>query len=302
MPVVDRRASIRFLETAYRPTDWVAVLLKSSRTSRATQRVTTVARITTVTFQRWLRAENGAGFNVFISLNALVPDQRSRRREVVQTVRHVFLDADHNASALLRAIGERRDLPPPSCVLHSSPHRLHVLWRVEGFTTDRCEALQKSLARDLGADMAATSCSQMTRLPSFVNHKYATLPVVTIEYRDPERVYRPTDFPPVVASPAPAPAAACISAADRDRVARARQYVEALPPAIAGQRGDLHTFRVCCRLTRGFALSDRQALAILRDWNAHCQPPWSDRELVDKVKHARRYGREPIGALLEVPP
>jgi hypothetical protein len=85
-------------------------------------------------------------------------------------------------------------------------------------------------------------------------------------------------------------------------VARARQYVEALPPAIAGQRGDLHTFRVCCRLTRGFALSDRQALAILRDWNAHCQPPWSDRELVDKVKHARRYGREPIGALLEVPP
>jgi hypothetical protein len=27
-----------------------------------------------------------------------------------------------------------------------------------------------------------------------------------------------------------------------------------LPPAIAGQHGDVHTFRVCCRLARGFAL------------------------------------------------
>ena len=32
-------------------------------------------------------------------------------------------------------------------------------------------------------------------------------------------------------------------------------------PAIAGHHGDLHTFRVCCRLARGFALDDDEALA-----------------------------------------
>ena len=45
----------------------------------------------------------------------------------------------------------------------------------------------------------------------------------------------------------------------------------------------LHTFRVCCRLVRGFALDDDQALHLLQDWNARCQPPWTERELADKV-------------------
>ena len=30
-------------------------------------------------------------------------------------------------------------------------------------------------------------------------------------------------------------------------------------------------------------------------WNARCEPPWSERELLAKLEHARRYGREPIG-------
>ena len=41
------------------------------------------------------------------------------------------------------------------------------------------------------------------------------------------------------------------------------------------------------------------ALKLLDDWNARCEPPWSERELIDKVRRARRYGREPIGGLLE---
>src|SRR5205809_3147428 len=80
---------------------------------------------------------------------------------------------------------------------------------------------------------------------------------------------------------------------------RACRYVGALPPAIAGQHGDQRTFRVCCRLVRGFALSDAEALAVLTNWNALCEPPWSEGELMDKLRHARRYGREPMGGLLE---
>jgi hypothetical protein len=51
-------------------------------------------------------------------------------------------------------------------------------------------------------------------------------------------------------------------------------------------------------LVRGFALADDEALAVLRDWNARCEPPWSEHELLAKLQHARRYGREPIGGLL----
>ena len=80
---------------------------------------------------------------------------------------------------------------------------------------------------------------------------------------------------------------------------RARRYLATVPPAITGQHGDAHTFRVCCRLVRGFALSDDEALQLLTHWNTRCEPPWSERELIDKLVHARRYGREPMGGLLE---
>jgi hypothetical protein len=88
----------------------------------------------------------------------------------------------------------------------------------------------------------------------------------------------------------------------RNAIERARQYVSAVPPAISGQHGDVHTFRVCCRIVRGFALADAEALDVLRDWNSRCEPPWAERELIDKLSRARRYGREPIGCLLEERP
>jgi hypothetical protein len=82
-------------------------------------------------------------------------------------------------------------------------------------------------------------------------------------------------------------------------IERARRYLSALPPAVSGQHGDVTTFRACCRLVRGFLLSDDDALALLHEWNACCEPPWSERELIDKIRRARRYGREPLGGLLE---
>ena len=49
---------------------------------------------------------------------------------------------------------------------------------------DTVEALEKHLARKLGTDPAATACTQVTRLPGFVNHKRAT------PYRRKHRVSR----------------------------------------------------------------------------------------------------------------
>jgi hypothetical protein len=79
---------------------------------------------------------------------------------------------------------------------------------------------------------------------------------------------------------------------------RARRCLNAVPPAIAGNHGDVHTFRVCCWLVHLFGLDDADALVLLACWNARCQPPWSDDQLVAKLTRARRYGREPIAGLL----
>ncbi len=67
-----------------------------------------------------------------------------------------------------------------------------------------------------------------------------------------------------------------------DVTERARRYLRRVEPAIAGQHGDLHTFWVCCRIVRGFELSDDEALAVLNEWNWRCEPPCTERELRDR--------------------
>jgi hypothetical protein len=67
---------------------------------------------------------------------------------------------------------------------------------------------------------------------------------------------------------------------------RARRYVAKCPPAISGQGGHDATFHVAAILVNGFALGEADALALLHEYNAGCQPPWSETELVHKVKSA----------------
>ena len=300
MAVADRHAPIRFLRTLFEPTDWVAIFLKSYERSTVAQRVGPVSWVQTERFQRWLRAMNAGRYNVFVSVNAIALGRRARTRDAIGAVRHVFLDADHDGPAVLSRLEARRDLPSPSYVLRSSPNRVHVFWRVSGFDPDDVERLQKQLARELETDPAATPVTQNTRLPGFFNHKRAQPHLVTIDYRDVNVCYRPEDFPPVKEADAWPQSVGSHESRNFDlpAIERARRYLASVPPAIAGEHGDVQTFRVCCRLTRGFALDDQQALHVLAEWNARCQPPWSEAELVDKLRRAARYGREPIGGLL----
>jgi hypothetical protein len=300
MAGIDRVAPVRFLQSAFEPDDWIAILLKSYDRSSVAQRVGPVSWVQSERFQRWLRVMNSRNYSVFVSVNAIIAGHRSRRRDAIGAVRHIFLDADHDGSAILSCVESRRDLPPPSYVLHTSPNHVHLLWRVTGFDYDLVERLQKQLARELGTDPAATPVTQNTRLPGFASHKRARPHLVTIEYRDVNVRYAPGDFPPVRDT-----AARPKSLRRRERrefdqpvIERAKRYVANVPPAIEGQHGDVQTFRVCCRLTRGFALDDEQALHALAEWNARCQPPWSEAELLDKLRCAARYGREPVGGLL----
>jgi hypothetical protein len=294
---VDRMAPLRFLRTAYEPSDWLAVFLKSYETGQVAQRIGPRSFIASRRLQAWLRWRNLLHWNIYISVNAVTPHRHSRTRESIEAIRHVFVEADQNGAQVLRAITLRPDLPSPSYVLHSSPDRVHVFWRASGFDIAAVERLQKHLADQLRTDNAATPATQTTRVPGFFNHKRTPPHLVTIDYLDPFHRYPPASFP----RPATAARRASISPVDLlcgDALERARRYVRAVPPAVSGRRGDLRTFKTCCRLTRGFALSDSDALLVLEDWNARCEPPWSERELLAKIRCARRYGREPVGGLL----
>lgn len=69
-------------------------------------------------------------------------------------------------------------------------------------------------------------------------------------------------------------------------IERARKYIVRIPTAVSGQSGHNQTFKTACCLVLGFGLPREDALALLREWNQGCQPPWTDRELQHKVDDA----------------
>jgi RepB DNA-primase N-terminal domain len=144
--VVDTKASLQFLRTAYHPNDWVAVLVKSSNSRHVAQRVVPVSVAMSPRVQAWLTRENESlAGNVYVSVNALRSRTASRCRSDVGAIRHLFLDADDDGGAVLQTIERRPDLPTASYILHSSPNRVHIFWRVTAFSIDDVEALQRRL-------------------------------------------------------------------------------------------------------------------------------------------------------------
>jgi hypothetical protein len=80
---------------------------------------------------------------------------------------------------------------------------------------------------------------------------------------------------------------------------RARRYVAKCPPAVSGEGGHNATFRVAAVLQNGFALSEAETLALLREWNTGCVPPWTEAELIHKVRSTARVTHwHPRGYLL----
>ena len=71
-----------------------------------------------------------------------------------------------------------------------------------------------------------------------------------------------------------------------DTIERARRYLSRLPVAVSGQGGHRAAFRAACALVQGFALTETDALSLLRAWNSGCQPSWSENDLRHKVVSA----------------
>lgn len=69
-------------------------------------------------------------------------------------------------------------------------------------------------------------------------------------------------------------------------IERARKYIAKMPPAVSGQDGHGRTFRVACILVMGFGLPEADAMGLMHEYNQGCQPAWSEKELLHKVRCA----------------
>ena len=69
-------------------------------------------------------------------------------------------------------------------------------------------------------------------------------------------------------------------------IERARRYLAKCPPALSGQGGHNATYHAAAAMIQNFDLSEADTLAVLREWNHSCRPPWSDVELQHKVRSA----------------
>jgi hypothetical protein len=112
----------------------------------------------------------------------------------VAVIRHVYLDVDENGTAAVEALLKREDVPKPNYLINSSPDKWQVVWKVDGFGKEQTEELQRALARETGADIAATDCARVLRLPGFYNHKYGK-PFSVVSQAYSQETYGPDRFP-----------------------------------------------------------------------------------------------------------
>lgn len=73
-------------------------------------------------------------------------------------------------------------------------------------------------------------------------------------------------------------------------IIRGRAYLQECEPCVAGQGGHNKLFKICCHLIHGLHLTQQQTLVVLEEYNAKCQPPWSEAEMRHKVQDAEQKG------------
>lgn len=158
----------------FEPTDRIAMLVLNRDFSETVQRITSAQKTASPEFQAWLRYKNANGSDIYIGMNPLRQDASTRTKEDIESIRHVYLDLDHGGPEALQSIENSTAVPKPNYVLTSSPGKFQISWKVEGMSLDEAEGLMHAMAREFGADPAATDTTRVLRLPGFANKKYET--------------------------------------------------------------------------------------------------------------------------------
>ena len=190
---VDTVSPAEYIRGNFRSSDRLAILLRNR--AHTLQRTVTAARITEPSFEEWLRYKNDKElYDIYVGMNALKPDARTRTKEDIHTVRHLYLDLDNDGPAAVRSIRESNLVPRANFTINTSPAKYQLVWRVENVSPEQAEALLRAMARTFGGDPAATDATRVLRSPGFKNRKYETEVLVQAE-KHTERVYHLLDFP-----------------------------------------------------------------------------------------------------------
>jgi len=185
--------SWEYIKDNFQPEDRLAVVVKRRHTAEVVQRIATASQLAGPRFQAWLRFENARGGDVYLGMNPLSLEARGRTKRDIAAVRHIFLDLDTGGPRALASILEDPRLPRPSYVLNTSRGKYQVVWKVAGAAVHEAERLQRAMARDHGADRAATDVTRVLRIPGLYNRKYDPPFQVTAE-RLSERIYDLAEF------------------------------------------------------------------------------------------------------------
>jgi hypothetical protein len=176
-PEAETLAASDYIFQNFEASDRIAILVRSRRSGETLQRITTAKNAASEDFQEWLRHKN-VGSDVYVSMNTLKPDAQGRTKDDIETIRHLYLDIDHNGSLALETVENSALVPRPNYVLETSPEKYQVVWKVEGIAQDEAEALQRAMVKEFGGDPAATDSTRVLRLPNFVNRKYGAEHIV----------------------------------------------------------------------------------------------------------------------------
>ena len=187
-------SAAEYIRTTFHSSDRLAVLVRNRSRGETIQRITTSARIVEPAFQEWMHFKNEKeSCDIYVGMNTLKPEARTRTKEDIQTIRHLYVDIDHDGPAALAKIQQSNLVPSPNYTVNTSPDKFQVVWKVENISPEQAEVLQRAMARKFGSDPAATDSTRVLRVPDFLNRKYDTEFWVHAE-KHTDRVYHLPDF------------------------------------------------------------------------------------------------------------
>jgi len=187
-------SSTEYILTNFQRSDRLAVLVRNSGRRETVQRISTAGKMTEPSFQDWLRHKNEKeSFDIYIGMNTLRHEARTRTKEDIETIRHLYMDIDDDGPAALARIQQSNLVPRQNYTINTSPDKFQVVWRVRNISQEQAESLQRAMVRKFGGDPAATDSTRVLRLPGFLNRKYeAEFRVQAVKHA--ESVYNPQDF------------------------------------------------------------------------------------------------------------
>jgi KaiC/GvpD/RAD55 family RecA-like ATPase len=245
----------------------------------------------------WLADANDKGAGVFVTVNAT--DGKGRQRSNVTEIRALWADKDDGVFL-------HDELPLTPNMVVRTARGMHVYWLLEpGEPLERAEGALHGIAAKLKTDAQVCRINQVMRVPGFMHRKSRPQLVSFDQFHSRhftiDQVLEGLGAKYVEIDEA-TEATIVTQPAGNDRVEAARAYVAAMGPAISGEGGDSHTFRVAC-VGGDFGLTPDQFWPLLVEWNEQCSPPWPLRELKAKLRNASKYRTRPVGnkATVEAP-